>query len=102
MPTYMADPLRRLASIILVAVPIAIVLALFVEACGAIHGKPNCGPLSFLAVPVVVFALVVEGVLFSAPQNDLTVRMLIWASAYAIALVLCLFVLYLAPLVRRR
>jgi len=84
------------------AVPIAIVLAMFVQACGAVHGAPSCGPSSAIAVPVVIFALVVEGFVFSSPQSDLTIRLLVIASSYLIAFVLSLCVLYLASLARRR
>jgi hypothetical protein len=94
--------MRAFARAALFAVPIAVVLAMFVQACGAVHGAPSCGPSSAIAVPIVVFALVVEGFVFPSPQSDLTIRLLIIASSYLVAFVLCLCVLYLASLARRR
>jgi hypothetical protein len=93
---------RRLAYAALLAVPVAIGLIFFVESCGAIHGKASCGPASAVAVPIVVIALVFEGLVFTLPQSDATTRVLVWASAYLIALVACLAGLYVASLMRRR
>jgi hypothetical protein len=94
--------MRVFAHAALFAVPVAVALAMFVQACGAVHGAPSCGPSSVIAIPVVVFALAVESIVFPSSQSDLTVRLLIIASSYLIAFVLCLGVLYVASLARRR
>ena len=94
--------MRVFAYAALFAVPVAVALAIFVQACGAVHGAPSCGPSSAIAIPVVVLALAVESFVCPSSQSDLTVRLLIIASSYLIAFVLCLGVLYLASLARRR
>jgi hypothetical protein len=92
---------RRVAIAALVALPVALALALFVEACGAVHGAPKCGVLSYAAVPFVVLALVLESLAFSSPQNDHTVRVLLWLTIYVVAVLLCFLVLWLRSIARR-
>lgn len=72
----------------LLAVPLAVVLFLFAYTCGAIHGAPACGALSYAAAPLVVIALLMERALFDAPQGEGTVLVLLWITAYLVSLVM--------------
>jgi hypothetical protein len=86
---------RRVAAALLLAVPVAIGLGFFVETCGAIHGTPPCGPLSYAAVPFAVLALVLESVIFRSPQNDNVVRLILFLVVYVVAVLICFMVLLL-------
>ena len=86
----------------LLGLPVALGFALFVEKCGAIHGAPNCGPLSYVAVPFLVIALALESLLFSSPQNDHVVRAILWFVVFAVAVLLCFLILWLRSFVHRR
>lgn len=86
---------RRFRIVLLIAIPIAVAVAFLALFCGNIHGRPACGPLSFLAVPVTIFALVLEGLVFSYPQSGHIVRALVWLSAYVLSLPLALIALWL-------
>ena len=92
---------RKLVLAILLAVPVALALTVFVETCGAVHGSPRCGTLSYAAIPVVVGALALEGLAFRSPQSEFTVRVLIWAVTYAVAFVLCFLAVHLSSRLRR-
>ena len=94
--------LRRIATVALIAMPVAFGLALFFEACGAMHGAPKCGPLSYVAIPFVVLSLMLDTLVFSSPQNDLTVRIELWLVAYAVAVLLCILVLWLQSFAHRK
>ena len=72
----------------LLALPLSAVLFVFANACGAIHGGPACGALSYAAAPLVVLGLLLERALFDAPQSQGTVLVLIWVAAYLLSLVM--------------
>jgi hypothetical protein len=90
----------RIAWALVLAVPVAIGLAVFAQNCGAIHGSPRCGGLSTVAVPIVVFALVAEGLMFQAPQGDATIWLLVGGVSFVIAFALCFAVLTVASRMR--
>lgn len=71
-----------------IAMPLSGLLWAFATLCGAIHGAPACGVLSYAAVPLVVIALLIERALFDVPQSEGTVLVLIWAAAYVLSLVM--------------
>jgi hypothetical protein len=78
-----------------------VVLVLFANACGSFHGRPACGPLSMVAIPIVVLPLFLEHVLFASPQSETTHRILLWLLAYFVSLVLVFIVLWLRAAFRR-
>ena len=75
-------------AIFLIAVPISALLVVFANACGAIHGAPACGALSYAAVPLVVLALLLERAVFGTAQSDATVLVLLGVVAYAITVLM--------------
>jgi hypothetical protein len=93
--------LTTLRNAALLALPIAVALVLFANACGAFHGAPVCGPLSMAAIPIVVLPLFLEHILFSEPQSETTRRIMLWLVAYLVSLVLVLIVLWLRGVLRR-
>jgi hypothetical protein len=93
--------LTTLRNVALLALPIAVALVVFANACGAFHGAPVCGPLSMAAIPLVVLPLFLEHVLFSEPQSETTRRIMLWLVAYLLSLVLVLIVHRLRALSRR-
>lgn len=92
---------RPIVAVALAAVPVAVALALFFDACGAIHGPPRCGAASYVAIPFVVLDLVVESWLFSSPPNDRVVLAGLGLIAYAVAALLCGTVAWLRARRRR-
>jgi hypothetical protein len=46
-------------------------------------------------------ALVLESLVFASPQNDHTVRVLLWLTIYAVAVLLCFLVPWLRFIARR-
>lgn len=72
----------------LLAFPLSAVLFGLATVCGAIHGAPACGVLSYFAAPLVVLGLIIERALFDAPQSEGTVLVLIWIAAYLLSLVM--------------
>ena len=72
----------------LLAVPLSALLFAFATVCGAIHGAPACGALSYAAAPLVVLALMIERAVFDAPQSEGTVLVLIWVATYLVSLVM--------------
>lgn len=91
----------KLRNAALFAIPVAVALVLFANACGAFHGKPACGPLSIAAIPLVVIPLFLQHLLFSEPQSELTGRMFLWCVSYFVSLVLVFIVLWLRATLRR-
>ena len=77
---------RPYVAIFLTAVPVSALLFIFANACGAIHGAPACGALSYAAVPLVVMALFLERAFYGAPQSETTVLILVWLVAYLVSL----------------
>lgn len=63
--------------------------------CGSIHGSPRCGPLSIVPSLIVVAALVIESTIFSVPQSDAVVNIIVVIVALIIVVsvvgVLCLW-----------
>jgi heme A synthase len=94
--------LQRVAVAALLALPVALGLAVFVEKCGAIHGPPDCGALSYAAIPFLVISLALESLLFVSPQNDHVVHVILWFVAFVVAILLCLVILRLRSFARRR
>ena len=72
----------------LLALLLSVVLFVFANVCGAIHGAPACGALSYAAAPLVVLALLLERALFDVPQSEGIVLLLIWVAAYLLSLVM--------------
>ncbi len=72
----------------LLALLLSAVLFVFASVCGAIHGAPACGALSYAAAPLVVLALLLERALFDVPQSEGIVLLLIWVAAYLLSLVM--------------
>lgn len=72
----------------LLALPLSALLFVFASICGAIHGAPACGALSYAAAPLVVLALLIERALFAAPQSEAMVGVLIWVAAYLVSLIM--------------
>lgn len=81
---------RSLLASCLLAVPLSALLSVFANACGAIHGAPACGALSYAAAPLVVLALLIERALYAAPQSEGTVLVLIWGATYVVSFVMAL------------
>jgi hypothetical protein len=96
-----AARVRPLVAIALAAIPVALALVLFFDACGAIHGPPRCGALSYAAIPFVVLDLALESSLFSSPPNDRVVLAGLAVVAYAVALALCAALAWLGARRRR-
>ncbi len=72
----------------LLALLLSALLFVFANICGAIHGAPACGVLSYAAAPLVVLALLLERALFDVPQGEGIVLLLIWVAAYFLSLVM--------------
>ncbi len=72
----------------LLALLLSVLLFVFANVCGAIHGAPACGALSYAAAPLVVLALLLERALFDVPQSEGVVLVLIWVAAYLLSLVM--------------
>ena len=89
---------RRVVFAAGVALPVAVAFAFLIETCGSIHGDPKCGPLSFVAVPFVVGALMLESTVFRSPQPEQVVRLLTWLIAYVVAFLFSLVAVWLLSL----
>ena len=63
----LARSAQRLKWSVMIAVVVAVALTPLAQACGNIHGSPNCGVLTIFALLFVVPALVVESWFFAAP-----------------------------------
>jgi len=72
----------------LLSLLLSALLFVFANVCGAIHGAPACGALSYAAAPLVVLALLLERALFDVPQSEGIVLLLIWVAAYLLSLVM--------------
>lgn len=88
-------------NVALLAMPAAVALVLFANACGAFHGRPACGVLSLAAIGLVVIPLFLEHLLFSEPQGSLTGQLLLWFVAYLVCLMIGFFVFWLRGALRR-
>ena len=72
----------------LTVIALTIVLGSLALKCGNIHGGPQCGPLSYVATLMVIVALVIETMVFGAPQSDTVVNLIVFAVALTIALII--------------
>jgi len=93
---------RRIAIAAVAAAAMAVAFALLAEKCGAIHGSPRCGPLSYAAVPFTIAALALESLIFGSPQNDQVVRLILWLVASVIAVLIASLFLWLRSSPDRR
>ncbi len=66
------------------------------------HGAAQCGLLSWVAIPFTIAALVLETLVFGAPQGDHVVRMILWLVALVVAIILTALVLWLHARYTRR
>ena len=71
------------------------------QACGNIHGSPNCGVLTIFALLFVVPALVVESWFFTAPLNSWASWVMFEVVAFAIVGIVTLAALTVVDLARR-
>jgi ABC-type Fe3+-siderophore transport system permease subunit len=78
----------RAATVALVIAALTAALALLSFKCGNIHGRPQCGLLSNVGGLIVVAALIIESMVFSAPQSEMIVNVLIWIVAFVVAVII--------------